>query len=94
VQPQAQYEALRQARSEQTTAAFARKYRPRLGIEGTISQGVRAFELRATRYFGLAKTHLQSVALAAAVNVCRFVDYLTGAGLKSTRTSAFAALAT
>lgn len=93
VQPQAQYEALRQARSEQTTEAFARKYRPRLGIEGTISQGVRAFELRATRYFGLAKTHLQSVALAAAVNVCRFVDYLTGAGLKSTRTSAFAALA-
>ena len=93
VQPQAQYEALRQARREQTTAAFARKYRPRLGIEGTISQAVRAFELRATRYFGLAKTHHQSVALAAAVNLCRFVDYLTGAGLKSTRTSAFAALA-
>jgi hypothetical protein len=34
------------------------------------------------------------VALAAAVNVCRFIDYLAGAGLKSTRTSAFAALAT
>lgn len=93
VQPRAQYEALRQARSEQTTKAFIRKYRPRLGIEGTISQAVRAFELRTTRYFGLAKTHLQSVALAAAVNVCRFVDYLTGAGLKSTRTSAFVALA-
>jgi transposase len=93
VQPQAQYEALRQARIEQATQAFALKYRPRLGIEGTISQAVRAFELRATRYCGLAKTHLQSVALATAVNVCRFVDYLTGAGLKSTRTSAFAALA-
>lgn len=93
VQPRAQYEALRQARSEQTTEAFIRKYRPRLGIEGTISQAVRAFELRTTRYFGLAKTHFQSVALAAAVNVCRFVDYLTGAGLKSTRTSAFVALA-
>lgn len=95
VQPQAQYEALRQARNEQTTEAeaFTRKYRPRLGIEGTISQAVRAFELRATRYGGLAKTHLQSVALAAAINVCRFVDYLAGAGLKATRTSAFAALA-
>ena len=95
VRPQAQYEALQHARSEQTTEveAFIRKYRPRLGIEGTISQAVRAFELRATRYCGLAKTHLQSVALAAAINVCRFVDYLTGAGLKSTRTSAFAALA-
>ena len=94
VQPQAQYEALRQARNEQTTAAFAQKYRTRLGIEGTISQAVRAFELRTTRYFGFAKTHLQSVALAAAINLCRFVDYLTGIGLKSTRTSAFAALAT
>jgi len=94
VQPRAQYEALRQARNEQTTAAFAQKYRPRLGIEGTISQAVRAFELRTTRYFGFAKTHLHSVALAAAINLCRFVDYLTGVGLKSTRTSAFAALAT
>jgi hypothetical protein len=55
-----------------------------LGIESTISQAVRVFELRATRYFGLAKTHLQSVVLAAAINVCRFVDYLAGAGLKST----------
>jgi transposase len=64
-----------------------------LGIEGTISQAVRAFELRTTRYFGFTKTHLQSVALAAAINVCRFVDYLVGAGLKATRTSAFAALA-
>jgi len=94
VRPQVQYEALRHARSEQTTEAFAQKYRPRLGIEGTISQAVRAFELRATRYCSLAKTQLQSVALAAAINVCRFADYLAGTGLKSTRTSAFAALAT
>lgn len=93
VPPQAQYEALRQARNEQTPAAFAQKYRTRLGIKGTSSQAVRAFELRATRYGGLAKTHLQAVARAAAINVCRFVDYLTGTGLKSTRASAFAALA-
>lgn len=93
VRPQAQYEALQQARSEQATEAFRRKYRPRLGIEGTISQAVRAFELRATRYMGLAKTHLQSIALAAAINVCRFIDYLAGAGFKPTRTSPFAALA-
>jgi transposase len=94
IRPRAQFEALQQARTEQSSVAFAVKYRPRLGIEGTISQAVRAFELRATRYFGLAKTHLQSVALAAAVNVCRFIDYLAGTGLKSTRTSAFATLAT
>jgi transposase len=81
VRPQVQYEALRHARSEQTTEALAQKYRPRLGIEGTISQAVRAFELRATRYCSLAKTHVQSVALAAAINVCRFADYLAAPGL-------------
>lgn len=94
VRPQAQYEALQRARLEQTTEAFVQKYRPRVGIEGTISQAVRAFELRSTRYLGLAKTHLQAVALAAAVNMCRFVDYLDGTGLRSTRISSFAALAT
>lgn len=93
LRPRAQYEALQQARTEQTAPAFKYKYRPRLGIEGTISQAVRAFELRYTRYRGLAKTHLQDVALAAAINLCRFCDYLAGTGLKSTRTSRFAALA-
>ena len=29
-----------------------------VGIEGTISQGVRRFDLRRTRYLGLEKTHL------------------------------------
>lgn len=93
LRPREQHEALQQARTEQTTKDFAHKYRPRLGIEGTISQAVRAFELRETRYLGLAKTHLQAVALAAAIDLCRFWDYLTGSGLKQTRTSPFLALA-
>lgn len=93
LRPREQHEALQQARAEQTTEAFAQKYRPRLGIEGTISQAVRSFELRETRYLGLAKTHLQAVALATAIDLCRFWDYLTGDGLKPTRTSPFLALA-
>lgn len=92
LRPQEQHEALQRARTEQDSAEFKRKYRPRLGVEGTISQAVRAFELRETRYRGLAKTHLQAVALATAINLCRFWDYLSGTGLVQTRASPFAAL--
>ena len=90
----ARYEALQQARSEQSSVPFAVRYRPSLDTESAISQAVRAFELRATRYLGLAKTHLQAVALVAALSICRCVDYLTGTGLRSTRISPFATLAT
>ncbi len=93
LRPRAQHEALQRARTEQTTDAFAEKYRPRIGIEGTISQAVRAFELRKTRYLGLAKTHLQAVAMAVGINLHRFYDYLCETGLGQTRTSQFAALA-
>jgi transposase len=93
LRPQEQHEALQQARTEQTTPEFKHRYRSRLGIEGTISQAVRAFELRETRYLGLAKTHLQAVALATAINLCRFWDYLNDTGLGQTRTSPLAALA-
>jgi transposase len=31
----------------------------RAGIEGTLSEGIRAHGLRRARYIGLAKTHLQ-----------------------------------
>jgi transposase len=92
IRPRAQFEALQKARADQATDAFRVKYRPRLGMEGTISQAVRAFELRETRYLGLAKTHLQGVALAAGINLSRFYDYLCGTGLGQTRTSAWAAL--
>ena len=43
----------------------------RAGIEGTLSQGVRVFELRRCRYLGLAKTHLQHLITAVAINLVR-----------------------
>ena len=46
------------------------QYAQRAGIEGTLSQGVRAFGLRRTRYWGVAKTHLQHVAIAAGQTHC------------------------
>jgi transposase len=68
-------------------------YRLRAGVEGTISQGVRAFGLRQARYRGLAKTHLQGVATAAAINLARMDDWLSGHVPAKTRISRFAHLA-
>ena len=68
-------------------------YKKRAGIEGTISQAVRSFGFRQTRYIGQAKTHLQHVATAAALNLDRLADWFLGVKRAETRVSAFAALA-
>ena len=81
------------ARARERTAAYRSLYALRQGIEGTISQGVRAFGLRRARYRGLAKAHLQHVATAAAIDLCRLEDWLRAAPRATTRTSRFAALA-
>jgi transposase len=73
--PQAKFEALAQARQRQQTDEFKAKYKKRAGIEGTISQGTRSFNLRRSRYIGLAKTHLQHLATAAAMNLTRAVSW-------------------
>jgi transposase len=91
--PQKQYEALQQARQRHQSEAGKQLYKRRAGIEGTISQGVRAFGLRQTRYRGLAKTHLQHVATAAAINIDRIVAWSNDIPQAKTRTSRFAALA-
>ncbi|GAC1404680.1 MAG: hypothetical protein NVSMB52_18540 [Chloroflexota bacterium] len=49
------HQALQEARARQKGAEFREKYRARSGIEGTISQGVRAFGLRRSRYCGIEK---------------------------------------
>ena len=93
IRPRPQHEAIQRVRRAQTTAQFARRYSKRQGIEGTFSQAVRAFGLRRSRYIGLAKTHLQMVATATAINLERFADYLIGLRPISQRQSPFAALA-
>ena len=93
LRPCEQHEAIQRIRAERTTDEFKLKYRKRAGIEGALSQAVRAFEARRTRYIGLAKTHLQIVATAAAINLSRFADYLFGTRPITKRTSPFAALA-
>lgn len=93
LRPEAHYLALQRARQRQTTSAFQEQYAVRSGIEGTISQGTRAFGLRRSRYVGLAKTHLQHILTAIAMNLMRLADWFEGATRASTRCSAFAALA-
>lgn len=93
LKPQAQYEALEAARQRQKTPAFRERYKTRAGIEGTISQGVRAFELRRARYIGLAKVRLQHIATAAAINLTRAVSWLMEIPKTQTRISHFRALA-
>ena len=92
VQPQALHEALQAARQRETTADYAAQYQKRAGVEGTISQGVRAFGLRRARYVGLAKTHLQHVLTATAINFVRVSHWLQGRPLAQTRQSSFARL--
>jgi transposase len=90
---QAEHKALEEARERQGTDEFWALYCKRAGIEGTISQGVRAFDLRQARYRGLAKTNLQHMATAAAINLGRLDDWLNRVPSAKTRTSRFAALA-
>lgn len=93
LQPQVQYRALQQARQRHASEEGRLLYNRRAGIEGTISQGVRAFELRQTRYRSLAKTRLQHIATAAALNLERLVAWFLDTPRATTRLSRFAALA-
>ena len=92
LQPRAEHEVIQAARRRQQTAEYATTYAQRAGVEGTLSQGVRAFGLRHARYRGLARTHLQHVATAAALNVDRLVNWLDELPRAQTRRSRFAAL--
>lgn len=92
LKPQNEYEMMHARRIEQKTEDFEKKYGLRAGIEGTISQGVRRFDMRRTRYFGIAKTHLQNVASACAINLHRFFQWSNHLPKAKTRVTAFASL--
>jgi transposase len=94
IQPQPLYEALQQARARQSSAEFQTAYNKRAGIEGTISQATRAFDLRQSRFRGQEKTELHSILSATALNVVRIFDYLHPATPRArTRTARFVSLA-
>jgi len=93
LKPQDEHQPLQTLQQQQNTTEWQAKYAKRAGIEGTLSQGVRAFGLRHCRYVGLAKTRLQHLAIAAAINIDRLAAWLDDRPHAKTRISRFAALA-
>jgi transposase len=90
---QEQHQAIQQARQRQTTTEFKERYAKRSGVEGTISQAVRAFDLRRSRYIGTDKTHLQHLLAATALNVVRLFQWHLDPTPFKPYVSRFAALA-
>ena len=88
----AQHEALQLARQRQTTTAFKAAYAKRAGIEGTIALATEPYGLRRTRYIGLAKTHLQNIFIALAINLARVAAWWAGKPRAQTRLTKFSAL--
>ena len=78
MRPQAQHDALRERRAHEKTADFAAEYARRAGIEGTISEAVRAHGMRRTRYIGQLKTQLAHLMTAAAINLGRLLRWIAG----------------
>jgi len=92
IRPKEQYEALKERRTWEKTAAYTQEYAKRTGIEGTISQGVRRSRMRRSRYIGLAKIHLGHLLTATALNFVRIGEWLVGTPRAKTRHSAFSRL--
>lgn len=95
--PRERYEALRAAKERQNTETFREEYAMRAGVESTHAQALHRSDLRRTRYIGLAKTRLQHIFTAIALNMVRAVEWLTDTCLvetpqPKTRLSRFAAL--
>jgi transposase len=92
LRPREQHLALLSARSWSETAEFKEQYARRAGVEGTFTQANRRGDLRHTRYIGLAKTHLQNIIIAVALNLLRVLAWLGEVPRATTRTSPFARL--
>ncbi|MEM9507557.1 MAG: IS1182 family transposase [Cyanobacteria bacterium P01_E01_bin.35] len=92
IRPELQYKALQLARQRESTSQYKEEYARRAGIEGTLSEGIRAHGLRRARYIGLTKTHLQHLMTATAINCKRIHNWLNGKSHATTRTSQFVRL--
>jgi transposase len=91
--PQSHFEAQQEARRRQDTIEFKETCQVRAGVEGTISQTACTFGIRQARYRGMAKTHLQHLATATAVNLFRVIAWLNEVPRSVTPISHFARLA-
>jgi hypothetical protein len=92
VHPREVHQAQLAARAAQDTRSFQARYALRAGAGGTIRQGVAATGTRRARYRGLAKTRLEHVYAAAALNLIRLHAWWNGHPLDRSRTSHLARL--
>jgi hypothetical protein len=76
--PQPLQEIKTNARAQQQTTEWKRRYALRAGAEATISETVHAHGLRQCRYRGLAKTHVQHILTAAGTNIVRLGHHQAG----------------
>jgi len=65
----------RRNRADRNDPDWQHRYNRRAGIEGTISQAVRGFDIRDCQYIGLRKTRVQHVLTACAMNAARIADW-------------------
>ncbi len=93
IRPKEEHLAIVKRRKQQETKTWLKQYNQRAGVEGTISQGVRGFDLRSCRYVGLDKVHLQHILTVTAMNAIRLFAWFEGLPLAKTRISSFAKLA-
>jgi hypothetical protein len=87
LRPQPIQEALDQARAEQATTGWQRRYARRAGVESTIAQAVKVTNARRTRYRGLPKVRLEHNIMAAALNLIRLDAWFNGEILNPRRTT-------
>lgn len=92
VNPREMSEAIALARAQQETKDWRKDYALRAGVEGTIRQATDVTGLRRARYRGLAKTHLDHVTSATALNLIRLVAWWNGRPLDRGHTSHLARL--
>jgi transposase len=76
VRPPAHPAATQAARQRQGTPEFKEKYALRAGGARSLSQGSRCFDLRQSRYDGCARTHLQQLLTATAMQIVRGIAWV------------------
>ncbi len=87
LRPRPVQEALDQARAEQSTTDWQRRYARRAGVESTIAQAIKVTNARRARYRGLPKVRLEHNTMAAALNLIRLDAWFNGEVLDPRRTT-------
>jgi transposase len=78
VRPQAHHEAMQAARQRQEPPECKEQYALRSGVASSLSQGIRRLVVRQRRDRGWARTHLQPLLTATAMQLVRVIAWLKG----------------